>query len=64
MTDKILEVYEEMINEGDKGDRIAAKLIKEFNKKIEQEVNKVAKDIEANRLTNWIQWKISRQWGR
>ena len=62
--DNIQEAYTEMINEAEKGDRIAAKLVKEFDKRIEQEVNKVAKDIEASRLTNWVQWKISRQWGR
>jgi hypothetical protein len=62
--DKILESYEEMLNEADKGDRLAEKLLKEFDKRIEQEVNKVAKDIEASRLVQWVQWKISRAWGR
>lgn len=65
MRDSINETYEEMIKEAEDADKIAADLLKEFNKRIKEEVKKSkAKGIEANRAVQWIQWKISRAWGR
>jgi len=64
MRDKVNEVYEELIVEAELGDKVAAKLLKEFNKRISEEAKKVGKGIQSDRVVQWVQWKICRAWGR
>jgi hypothetical protein len=65
MRDEINETYEQLLAESLEGDKLAAKLQKQFDKIILEEVKKAkAEGIEKGRLTQWVQWKISRAWGR
>jgi hypothetical protein len=65
MRDTINEKYEELMVESAEADKLAMKLGKQFDKLIDAEVKKAkASGIEASRLKNWIQWKVSAAWGR
>ena len=65
MRDEINETYEQLLAESVEGDKLASKLLKVFNKQIDAEVKKAkAEGIEAGRLKNWVQWKISNAWGK
>jgi hypothetical protein len=65
MRDEINETYEQLLSESLEGDKLAAKLQKQFDKIIAAEVKKAkVEGIEKGRLTQWVQWKISRAWGR
>jgi len=59
------QIVESKLDESPEGDKLADKLMKQFNKIIATEVKKAkAEGIEKDRLTQWVQWKISRAWGR
>lgn len=65
MRDEINDTYEELLAESIEGDKLAMKLLKQFDKIIAAEVKKSkAEDIEKGRLTQWVQWKIANAWGR
>jgi hypothetical protein len=65
MRDEINVKYEELMSESIEGDRLAMKLKKQFDKMIVAEIDKKFKvGIEKDRLTQWVQWKIAREWGR
>ncbi len=65
MRDKINDTYEELLMESIEGDKLAMKLQKQFDKIIAAEVKKSKiEDLDKSRLTQWVQWKISRAWGR
>ena len=65
MRDTINEKYEELMSESAEGDKLAMKMLKTFDKMIDAEVKKsVPKGIEADRLKNWIRWKVCANWGR
>jgi hypothetical protein len=65
MRDTINDRYEELMAESIEGDKLAMKLKKQFDKMIVAEIDKKFKvGIEKDRLTQWVQWKIAREWGR
>lgn len=65
MRDEINDVYEELMVESVEGDRLADKLLKQFDKIIAAEVKKAkVEGLDQGRLTQWVQWKIANAWGR
>ena len=63
--DKIDEQYQEHLTEADAADKLTSKLTKQFDKIIDAEADKLkGKGIKAERVKEWVRWKMCRGWGK